>query len=312
MKYPISLEFFPYTHFVAPITRPFLKVAGVFMRKVPRFVRCHPALNTENFTVADGVKVLMLSPKMLKPDAPCLVYFHGGGFVLEAGPSHYQMAMTYALKANCKVAFVRYRLAPKHPFPTPQEDCYAALLWVHEHAKELRIDPGRIGVGGDSAGGTLAAACCQMLRDRGHALTPLFQLLIYPWLDARNGREGCPGSESYNRFTDTPMWNASLSKRVDPLINPRPQDTPLAYQSPVEAASHADLPPAYIEVAQFDCLHDDGVLYAELLGNAGVETQLHEVPSAMHGFDTKVKAPTSQRMIRQRAEYMRRRFYAEA
>lgn len=113
----------------------------------------------------------------------------------------------------------------------------------------------------------------------------LFQLLVYPWLDARNGREGCTPSESYRRFTDTPI----------------------AYRSPVEAEDYTQLPPAYIEVAEFDCLHDDGVLYASLLENA----ELHEVKGAMHGFDTKWTAPTSQRMIAKRAEYMRGWFWKE-
>jgi acetyl esterase/lipase len=231
------------------------------------------------------------------------VNFHGGGFVFEGSSSHFRLAMTYAKEARCKVAYVRYRLAPAHPFPVPQEDCYAALCWVGAHAGELGIDPMRIGVGGDSAGGTLTAAACLMARDRGAAVQPMLQLLVYPWLDGRNSSESC------RRYTDTPTWNSSLSQKVGPLIDPEPDKTPLAYRSPAEAESHRGLPPAYIEVAQFDCLHDDGVLYAQLLRESGIEAELHEAEGAMHGFDTVWHAPTTRAMVQKRAAYLKGRFY---
>ena len=210
--------------------------------------------------------------------------------------------MTYAKEARCKVVYVRYRLAPRHPFPTPQEDCYEALCWVYDHAEELGIDRMCIGIAGDSAGGTLTVTSCMMARDRGTKLRPLFQLLVYPWLDDRN----C--SDSYHRFTDTPMWNSVLSKKVTPIINPDPASVPLAYRSPAEADNHADLPPAYIEVAEFDCLHDDGVLYAELLRDNGTAVEFHEAKGTMHGFDTVFNAPTSRAMLAKRIAYIRKMF----
>lgn len=309
-KYPISREFFPYTLFKAPMNPAFLRMAQRYMPQPPRFVYRDAELDVRTLTipVEDGeIEAFLISPKDLPTPAPCVVNFHGGGFVLEGAFSHYRIAMAYAKQARCRVLYVRYRLALDHPFPVPQEDCYAALCWAHDHAQELGVDAEHIGVAGDSAGGTLAAAVCLMARDRRPEVMPLFQLLVYPWLDARNGREGCVPSESYRRFTDTPMWNSSLSRKVSPLTNPDPSRTPIAYQSPVEAADHAHLPPAYIEVAEFDCLHDDGVLYAGLLEAA----ELHEVKGAMHGFDTKWTAPTSQRMIAKRAGYMRRWFWEE-
>ncbi len=197
---------------------------------------------------------------------------------------------------------MRYRLAPDYPFPYPQEDSYASLCWVYIHADELGIDPNRIGVGGDSAGGTLTVTSCMMARDRESGIKPLFQLLIYPWLDDRNV------SESYHKYTDTPMWNSSLSKKVGPIINPDPSATPLAYRSPVEAGNFADLPNAYIETAEFDPLHDDGKYYADLLMSAGISVELRETKGTMHRFDTKVNAPTTRQMIKTRIEYMRKMF----
>lgn len=304
-RYPISREFFPYNKFAPPMSRFFVHLAQLGM-KTPRFLFRDPHLDVETRKIPGyqnaEIEIYILSPKGLSSPAPCLINFHGGGFVFEGSDSHFKLAMTYAKEGRCKVVYVRYRLAPKHPFPIPQEDCYAALCWVRDHAGELAIDPDRIGVCGDSAGGTLSVTSCLMARDRSAAVHPVFQLLVYPWLDGRN----C--SESFRKYTDTPMWNATLSKKVGPIINPDPSATPLAYRSPVEAASHRNLPPAYIEVAEFDCLHDDGVLYARQLKETGAAVEFHEVKGAMHGFDTVFNAPASQRMIQKRIAFIRRSF----
>ena len=304
-KYPISKEFFPFNLFAPPMSKKFVLLAQKYM-KTPGLLWKDPELDVQTRRIPDyqggEIEVYIITPKDLPTPAPCLVNFHGGGFVFEGYNSHYQMAMAYAKEGRCKVVYVRYRLAPAHPFPVPQEDCYAALCWVHAHAAELGIDPNRIAVGGDSAGGTLSVVACLMARDRGAAVTPLFQLLVYPWLDGRNV------SDSYRKYTDTPMWNSTLSKKVGPIINPDPESIPLAWRSPVEAESHADLPPAYIEVAEFDCLHDDGVLYAKLLRDNGTPVEFHEAKGTIHGFDTVFKAPTSQAMLKKRTAYIRRMF----
>jgi len=304
-KYPISNEFFPFNKFTPPMSPWFVKLAQKHM-KVPGFLWKDPELDVQSQMIpgyeGGEIELLILSPKTLSTPAPCLIHIHGGGFVLEGAASHYRLAMAYAKGAGCKVIYVRYRLAPEHPFPVPQEDCFAALCWAHDHATELGIDPARIGVTGDSAGGTLTAVACMMARDRSAAVKPLFQLLVYPSLDGRGI------SNSFKRYTDTPMWNSTLSKKVGPMINPDSDGLPVAYRSPAEAESHADLPAAYVEVAEFDCLHDDGVLYAELLRKAGVEAELHEVKGTMHGFDTVFHAPTSQAMIAKRIDYMKRMF----
>ena len=304
-KYPISKEFFPFNLFAPPMSKKFVLMAQKYM-KTPKLLWQDPELDVQTRLIpgyqGGEIEVYIITPKDLPTPAPCLVNFHGGGFVFEGYNSHYQMAMAYAKEGRCKVVYVRYRLAPAHPFPVPQEDCYAALCWVHDHAAELGIDPRHIAVGGDSAGGTLSVVSCLMARDRGAALKPLFQLLVYPWLDGRNV------SDSYHKYTDTPMWNSTLSKKVGPIINPDPDSIPLAWRSPVEADSHADLPPAYIEVVEFDCLHDDGVLYAKLLRDNGIPVEFHEVKGTMHGFDTVFNAPTSQAMLKKRTAYIRRMF----
>lgn len=301
-KYPISREFFPFDRFTPPMSPAFVRLAQWGMKE-PRFFRRDRSLSVTTHCVpvkGGEINVDMIAPADLTGEAPCLVCYHGGGFVFRASASHYRHAMTYAREVRCRVAFVHYRLAPANPFPVPQEDAYAALCWVHDNAQKLQVDPARIAVGGDSAGGALAVVACMMARDRGHAVHPVAQLLIYPWLDGRND------SESFRRFTDTPMWNSTLSVKAGPIIHGELDAVPLAYRSPVEADSLAGMPPAYVEVAEFDCLHDDGVLYAQLLCGVGIPAELHEVAGAMHGFDTVVKAPTTQRMLSCRVAYLRK------
>lgn len=304
-KYPINKEFFPYSIFTPPVSRGFIRMAQKGM-KTPRFIFRDPAVETHLRKIPayrnGQIGLYIFTPKEIRKPAPCFIDIHGGGFVFEGSVSHFRHALTYAKEAECIVVYVRYRLAPDYPFPYPQEDSYAALQWVYSHTEELGVDRDRIGIGGDSAGGTLAVVSCMMARDRGNSIRPLFQLLVYPWLDDRNV------SVSYRTYTDTPMWNSALSRKVGPLTNPDPTATPLAYRSPVEADSFDGLPPAYIEAAEFDPLHDDGVYYAKLLSGNGISVELHESKGTMHGFDTKVKAPTTRKMLDSRVAYMRKMF----
>ena len=308
-KYPISKEFFPLTLFTAPMNPKIIAYAQKYMG-VPQFVWNDKELVVVSHKIKSYddscIEALVMTPKDIGRNAPCLIDIHGGGFVFEAAPYHYKLAMAYAKEAHCIVVFVRYRLAPAHPFPIPQEDCFAAASWVFGNAHKLGIDPARVGIGGDSAGSALAVATCLMMRNRGLDAHPLFQLLVYPWLDDRDV------SESYHRFTDTPVWNSSLSKAVGPLINPDPSATRLAYRSPVEAESHADLPPAYIEVAEFDCLHDDGEYYAQILRDEDIDVEFHETSGTVHGFDMIYSAPTTQAMLAARVAFMRKLFESDS
>ena len=302
-KYDIGWEFFPWNLFAPPISEKFLAMSVPHM-KPPKFLWRDQSLAvaTHEIPVGDGERItcFVLSPKGLPEKAPCLIYLHGGGFVLEAAGYHYRNAMRYAKEVGCKVVFPLYRLAPRHPFPAFFEDCYAAFSWVYDRAGELGIDTGRLGIGGDSAGSTLAVGVCLMARERSHPVKFRFQMLPYPYLDARNS------SQSAKRFTDTPMWNSSLSERIGPMTKVDKGHPHYTWYSPVEAESIAGLPPAYIETAEFDCLHDDGILYARRLREAGIPVTLYETKGTMHGFDIAAKAPTTLAAMEQRIAFMKK------
>ncbi len=307
MKYKIKREFFPFSHFTPPISEKFLALAVPHM-KPPKYIDKDKALEVSRHEIAsyDGetVECLLMSPASVTDSAPCLIYIHGGGFVLPAAGYHYKNAMRYAKSVGCKVFFINYRLAPAHAHPVFFEDCYFAMRWIYDNAERLGIDSSRIGIGGDSAGATLAVGVCMMARERRHPVKFVFQMLPYPYLDARNNSDSC------KKFTDTPMWNSTLSSRIAPMTRADRSRPDFVYYSPVEAESFSELPPAYIETAEFDCLHDDGILYAEKLCQAGIPVILNETQGTMHGFDIVQKAKTTEKALEERIRFMKERFNA--
>lgn len=306
MKYPIKPEFFPFSIFTPPLNRVTLKMANAVLNPI-FWLHDDEYIKVGKHRISghqgDEIDVFVLEPKRAEADkaAPCLIYLHGGGFVMDAAPSHYVLAKQYAQRLGCKVVFVRYRLAPQFPFPTACEDCFAALKWVIESSKALEIDSARIGVGGDSAGGALAAALALMARDR-LSQTLSFQMLIYPVLDYRMN------TESNRIYTDTPMWNSRLSEKMWKMYLPDEMAGCVEYASPAEAQSLCELPPAYVELAQFDCLHDEGAEYAQRLSGCAIDVVTEETNGTMHGFDVMVKSPTAQKCIEKRVKFMRRYF----
>ncbi len=307
-KYPISKDYGIFRFFKPPVYAPLFPVAAKVL-SAPSFLFKDDELDVreEKVKSSDGYEltIYVISPKGIKEPCPCLVNYHGGGFVFEGAFHHYRLAMYYAKEAGCKVVYVKYRLGPKYKFPVPMEDCYSVLEWVYENAERLGADKDNIAVGGDSAGGTLSAAVCLMNRDRGRGIPIRFQLLVYPFLDMRNE------SASAQKYTDTPMWNSSLTEKVKPLLMPDGEIN-ISYISPVESESFSDLPPAYIETAEFDCLHDDGILYADLLKKEGTEVEVFETKGTMHGYDIALKSPMALKAVKKRTDFMKKMFAVRA
>jgi acetyl esterase len=209
---------------------------------------------------------------------PALVYFHGGGWVIGNIETHDVLCRQLCQASGCAVFSVDYRLAPEHVFPAAYEDALAAFHWVVSQGPTLHIDPQRVAVGGDSAGGNLAAAVC--LGARGCAQPPAFQLLIYPatWM-----------------YPDTPSFHANgegygltaqaMDWFMDHYLPTRAHGDDWR-ASPLKANSHAKLPPALVLTAGFDPLRDEGLQYADALSQAGVAAQYICFERQIHGFIT--------------------------
>ena len=206
-----------------------------------------------------------------------LVYFHGGGWVIGDLDTHDVVCRQLALLGGMTVISVDYGLAPEHPFPGPVDDCVAATRWVHGNAEALRIDAKRIAVGGDSAGGNLAAVVALALRDAGERWLR-FQLLIYPATDMRQIADSCTrNGEGYLLTMETMRWFRGLYVQRD-------TDWTDWRASPLLAADHRGLPPALVITAGFDPLRDEGRQYADALSAAGNQVQYLCFERQIHGF----------------------------
>nr|WP_232069005.1 alpha/beta hydrolase [Mycobacterium mantenii] len=231
------------------------------------------------------------------------LYLHGGGMILgldELGLLYDAAVRHYVSVSGVPMLMVDYRVAPEHPHPVPVEDCYAALLWLAARSAELQIDPARLAVMGDSAGGGLAAAVCLLARDRDGPPIAL-QLLAYPMLDDRTLT---PDSELAQLLTWTHNdnvtgWAALLGESVG-------RDDVAPYAAPARATDLSGLPPAYLDVGDLDIFRDEDIAYARRLTTAGVPTELHVHPGCPHAFEWLAPhAGVSQRVIADRIRRLR-------
>jgi acetyl esterase/lipase len=207
--------------------------------------------------------------------APVLVYFHGGGWVLGSVATAHGVCATLARLGGCVVCSVDYRLAPEHVFPAALDDAWAVTTWVSDHAGELGGLSGALAVGGDSAGGNLAAICA--LRARDAALPIALQLLVYPVLDADFDRP------SYREFADGYYLTATGMRWFwDQYVPEGERFAPDA--SPLRATDVSGVAPALVITAEYDVLRDEGEAYARRLEEAGVPTTLSRYDGMIHGF----------------------------
>jgi acetyl esterase len=221
--------------------------------------------------------VRIYRPAGVADPAPCVLYLHGGAFIKGSLESGDVVAWGVADQAKAIVVSVDYRLAPEHPFPAGLEDCYAALSHVAARGRDLGIDPRRIAVWGDSAGGNLAAALCLVTRDRGGPAI-VAQALNYPCLTDELT------AASYRIYAASPgLATAAMESAWDQyLAGDRPTRNP--YAAPLKAKDLGRLPPAHIHVAEIDPLADDGRAYAARLGAAGGVVELRSAKRMIHGF----------------------------
>jgi acetyl esterase/lipase len=284
-----------------PASLPFLRA---FVRARPAAHRPGVATRTALVpgTAGEPDVSVLLSERADRPlGSPALLWLHGGGFVSGAAGSSVDDAPRLAHEANVLVASVDYRLAPEHPFPAALDDAYAALRWLHDHATELGIDPARIAVGGDSAGGGLAACLAQLAADRGE-VPVAFQSLLYPMLDDRTVlREAPPGvgellwTPADNRFG----WASYLGAEPGGDVPP--------HAVAARRVALGTLPPAWIGVGDRDLFHSEDVAYAERLREQGVPVTLDVIPGYYHGADRVAPhAPQTRTLLARQVGTLRR------
>ncbi|WP_043264799.1 alpha/beta hydrolase [Streptomyces sp. CT34] len=246
------------------------------------------------------VPVRVYRPAGVDQTLPAVLNIHGGGFVIGRIEVDDATCLDIARRVEAVVVSVGYRLAPEHPYPAGAEDCYAALLWLAEHASELGVDATRIAVHGISAGGGLSAAVTLMARDRsGPAIA--FQYLDLPELDDR-----CD-TLSMARFTDTPGWNtpnAAISWRHYLGERAGGDDVPV-YAAPARAKDLSGLPPAYVVAFEYDPCRDEAVAYAETLFAAGIPVEVHVFSGAYHLAYLIPTAKVSRRRAEERVTVLR-------
>lgn len=294
-KYTISEEFGILKKVIPPFNKTLFRVAELVLTERSKYLKSDDEVDIfkEQIKTDDGkfINLYVYEPKKIETDK-ILLYIHGGGFVYEGNSTHYKHCRRYALEGNCKVVYVDYRRAPKYCYPIPGNDCFSAYKWIIDNADKLNIDINKIIIGGDSAGGCLAVdTALRAIKEK--IAVPCYQLLIYPVLDKRMI------TKSMQEFTDTPMWNAKLNKKMWKVYL-KDQE----YISPNEADNLNMVPDTYIETAEFDCLHDEGIVFADKLRKSGIKVQLNETKETMHGFDM-VNCEITENAVKQRIEVLK-------
>jgi acetyl esterase len=240
-----------------------------------------PVGRIANFTIpgpAGDIRARAYSPVAAGGDAqPALIYFHGGGFVVGNLETHDGLCRLLASEGGFRVIAIDYRLAPENKWPAPLEDGFAATRWIFENAASLGIDAGRIGIGGDSAGGHLAAAITQMARDKG-GLKLACQLLMFP------GTEFTTNTPSMNKYAVGYFMEKQAIEWCYAQVLPPDADRSSPQVSPLRAKDFSGLPPAYVMLGGYDPLHDEGLAYAQKLKEAGVKVAIADYSDMVHCF----------------------------
>ena len=226
------------------------------------------------------IRLRVYRPKTMSALAPALLWLHGGGFVVGKPEQGDPYCIQYVRELGIVIFAVDYRYAPEYPFPSALNDSYTALEFVKSNAAQLGVDANRIAIGGESAGGGLAAALVQLTRDRKE-IKPIFQLLVYPMLDDRTSIRTDlidHGTFTWTQGSNRFGWESYLGKACGA------EDAP-PYSVPARRVDLSALPPAWIGVGTLDLFHAEDIAYAQRLKDCGVACELQIVRGAFHGFD---------------------------
>ncbi|EOO01962.1 putative arylesterase monooxygenase protein [Phaeoacremonium minimum UCRPA7] len=289
-------------NFTEPLLRKFFDSIPAVEGIVKTAVEVESVDGAKVKVVRFATKEQMESTELL----PALLNIHGGGMISCDVDMFSPQIAQYAAETGVQQFSVDYRLAPEHPAPAAVHDCYAGLEWLVSHAKELHVDPARIGVMGDSAGGGLAAGTCLRARDQGLSPPIAKQILVYPMLDDRTTTrypEDWPLHAFLNwKFKDNILaWNAYVGE--DKVGKPEADIS--HYASPARAKSVEGLPPTYIDVGGLDLFRDECLEYASRIAAANIDLEFHLYPGIPHGFESAGDIPVVKRARENRVRAVR-------
>lgn len=289
-----------------PYNKVIIMCANVFQALSLYITKIPEKVNRRKFAIAGyrglKCKVDVFEPSNGKEKLPALLYVHGGAFSYKASAYHKKLACIYAGKANCRVYFPDYHLTPKYPYPAAYEDVLELYRYLVENAEELGIDSERIGVAGDSAGACIAAMICSQYEAKG-LKQPCLQMLIYPLTDIDMQ------TDSMKRYKDTPLWNAKNNRRMWQYYCGYLTGENRYAASPMHSSLPHNIPDTYIETAEYDCLHDEGVLYGKRLRETGANVTINETRGTIHGYDSALKTDIATRNIKKRIRFLRERLH---
>lgn len=288
-----------------PFHKGIISGANIFQTISFRLTRIPKGVVNRRITIEGykglKLKVEIFEPSNVKEKLPCLIYLHGGAFGYKAAAYHKKLACIYAAKAKCRVYFPDYHLTPKYPYPAAYEDGLSLYRYILDHAEELRVKAEKIGVAGDSAGASVAALICNRY-EQENLSRPWIQMLVYPVTDVNMQ------TDSMKRFSDTPLWNAGNNKRMWQYYCRNLKGEDRYEASPAQSSLPRIIPDTYVETAEYDCLHDEGVLYAERLREAGANVVINETKGTIHGYDLAIGSPIAMKNIEKRIRFLKKGF----
>jgi acetyl esterase/lipase len=246
------------------------------------------------------VKLYAIEPENLmgQKDVPVVLYIHGGAFYFPLTADAINSMAYYAKSLQARVFMPDYRTSMDNPFPVPLQDCYASALYLKNNAEELGLDPKRMIIYGDSAGGCLAAGIIQYIRDYGGPEV-CGQMLIYPVLDSSMKYE------SMRKYKDA-AWPLNANENMWDVYLKNGDYGQLKYAAPLQSDNFGNLPQAYIEPSEMDILCDEGIAYAVKLQEAGIDVEISVIPGSYHGFDSDQSNSFVRKMLEKRVETINR------
>ena len=289
--YPIDKELVKLRNLHLPNNRIIVLLINTFLSFLPTKLN-KKFMNYSEWKNGDITMHMFTPTSIIDKVSPCVFYIHGGGFVFKATDVQYHYEQQYALNCNCRVIGIDYHLMPKYIWPHATNECIEGYRYIVENASKLKINPDRIVVGGDSAGGLLTLECFLDIKNKGFIL-PKGLMLIYPIVDNTSS------TESIRKYTDTPVWDGKLNKWFWKEFLAGQE-----YISPLRRYDDIRIDNLFVEVEEFDCLHDEGkLLYEKVCGNV-CNAVLLDNRGTFHAFDANYDAAVSRKSLKARCDYL--------